>query len=335
MKDSPTRIKIIRKGIEREQPETFAWGDILFITDASCAEYDWLVVYDEFPKGSTGTILRGSERLACPRERTILITVEPPNIKIYSTPYVRQFGYVLTTHPASLMKHPGHRIGKGCLRWFYEKDWAAMDAQTDFPKPETISVVCSSKQQKRTRHFDRYSLVRYLADHMPELQWFGHGVKPIRSKNEALDDFKYHIAIENYIADRHWTEKPADVLLAAALPFYAGDPKITEVLPPGSIIPIPLDNPPEALRIIREGIAAGEYEKRLPAILEARRLILHQYNMWAQVAEIVSTHQDKPAPLPGFVLKGRHRLRLNPLNALREGWDILRYKAGKLFGIFR
>lgn len=57
MKDTPTRIKIIRKGIEREQPETFAWGDLLFITDASCTEYDWLIVYDEFPKGSTGTRL--------------------------------------------------------------------------------------------------------------------------------------------------------------------------------------------------------------------------------------------------------------------------------------
>jgi len=33
-------------------------------------------------------------------------------------------------------------------------------------------------------------------------------------------------------------------------------------------------------------------------------------------------------PPKPYLLKGRHRLRKNPLNLLAEGWELLRYKLG-------
>lgn len=62
----------------------------------------------------------------------------------------------------------------------------------------------------------------------------------------------------------------------------------------------------------------GEYEKRLPAIREARRLVLEKYNMFAQTAAVIRNHRGTGIVRPGAILKGRHVLRKNPVNAVRE-----------------
>ena len=100
----------------------------------------------------------------------------------------------------------------------------------------------------------------------------------------------------------------------------------TECFPQESFIPIPLDNPQKALEIIRKAMEDGEYEKRLPAIREARRLVLEKYNMFAQTAAVIHNHRETGTIRPGAMLKGRHVLRKNPLHALRELTDTLAYK---------
>ena len=70
----------------------------------------------------------------------------------------------------------------------------------------------------------------------------------------------------------------------------------------------------------------GEYEKRLPAIREARRLVLEKYNMFAQTAAVIHNYRETGTIRPGAMLKGRHVLRKNPLHALRELTDTLAYK---------
>ena len=78
--------------------------------------------------------------------------------------------------------------------------------------------------------------------------------------------------------------------------------------------------------IIRKAMEDGEYEKRLPAIREARRLVLEKYNMFAQTAAVIHNHRETGTIRPGAMLKGRHVLRKNPLHALRELTDTLAYK---------
>ena len=132
-----------------------------------------------------------------------------------------------------------------------------------------------------------------------------YGVKGFGRKFEVLDPYRYHVAVENHVAEHHWTEKIADALLCECLPFYAGDPALSEVLPPDSFIPIPLDDPAEAERIVCESIAAGEYEKRLPAIREAKRLLLTKFNFWAQVLAIVKSAPPVAASDGGLTLLPR------------------------------
>ena len=61
---------------------------------------------------------------------------------------------------------------------------------------------------------------------------------------------------------------------------------------------------------IRQAIADREYERRLPAILEARRRVLYDYNLFAVVArEIAKRHTPSSAETPPRVLYSRHALR--------------------------
>ena len=286
-----------------------------FVYDAACTEYDWLVVFDELPVKC--------ERLACPKERTILCTWEPVSIKSYSRAYTRQFGHLLTNRPPEAERHPHYHLGRGYFPWFVRE---VPKTGTAANKPRILSAVCSAKQMKHTQHHARYELVSKLAGAISEMDWYGKGVKPLDRKEDALMPCKYHIAIENYIAPHHWTEKFSDPILCESLPFYAGDPALTEIFPAECFIPIPIGDPAEAVRIVKAAIANGEHEKRREAILEAKKLILTKYNFWHQVIGVVeSVTTPRGEDAAGTVIYARKELRKRSVSAaLEDGWDHLK-----------
>ena len=332
---SVTRVKGLFPGMDKEHPN---WGngkgnafdkpgEIQFIVDSRCEDYDWLVVYDDIPKHDSGTVRKEMESLVCPPEQTVLITAEPPTIRIYPECYTRQFGYVLTTHDELYLPHRHYRRGRGCLQWLAGYGNEEAVRMPEYPKSKTLSTVCSSKMMKHTQHFKSYNLTQYLSQHLPEMEWFGYGVRPLSCKADALSDYRYHIAVENYIHPYHWTDKISDPLLGLCLTFYAGDPCLQEIFPPESFVPIPIDDPPAALEIIRKAIRDNEYDKRLPAIREARRLLVTKYNMYEQVVDLIRNHSGHASrPLSPTFIRGRHRLRKNPLNALEEFSKLVRFR---------
>lgn len=282
-----TVIKILGN---RRQAARFEYAPgFVFVADPACEDYDWLVVYDELPCEDCGTYRAGCERLRCPREHTILLTGEPVSIKRYSKSYTRQFGHLLTNRPYEAERHPGYHLGRGYYYWFNDRDYAESSRPVSGPKTKVVSACCSAKQMRHTRHADRFALMEALASGVPGFDWFGRGVRDFGKKYEVLDPYRYHVAVENHVAPHHWSEKIADAFLCECLPFYAGDPALTEVFPAESFIPIPIDDPQEAVRIVRAAIAAGEYERRCGAVLEAKRLILEKYNFWAQIISVVES----------------------------------------------
>lgn len=323
------RVKVIQKG-SGSTDYTVERDGCLFIYDANCTDYDWLLVYDELPK-NVGSIVGEAEPLRCDKSHTILVTVEPPSIKIYPRCYTSQFGHVLTTHTPQQLPHPNHHYGEGCLYWCAGIPTEEAFRMPEYPKSKEIATICSAKQQTHTLHQKRYNLMRYLAERIPNLEWYGWGVKKLEKKFEAQNDYRYTIAIENYVAPYHWTDKISDPLLSLCLTFYVGDPRLEEVFPAESFIRIPLEDHEEAYRIIREAIDNNEYEKRLPIIKEARKRLIEKHNIYNRVAELIKEHNAQPVhvlPKKQVLLKGRHRLRRNPLNLITEGWELLKYKLG-------
>lgn len=324
--DNYVTIKVLGSQTSETADDYVYNGKWRFVRDSSCTDYDWLVVIDELPRHDTGTFSGGTEVLRCPRAHTILEMQEPVSVKRYGQAYTRQFGHILTNRPFEAERHPGYTLGRGYMIWYYPGPVDRVKNAPPTPKTKILSTVCSNKQMRYTRHHDRLTLTAALAKDIPELDWFGKGVRPIAAKKDALDPYKYHLAVENHIAPHHWTEKLSDPILARCLTFYAGDPAIAECLPAAAVIPIPIDDPDQAAEIIRTAIDNGEYEKRLPAIEAARRLILEKYNPWAQTVAVIeeqlSREQQTPLSASGDygLIRSRRRLRRNPLIALVDGF---------------
>ena len=303
----------------------FDWeGRIRFTCDPAEADYDWLCVYDEIP-GRWPELRHGAMPLRCPPGQTILATQEPVSVKSYNEAYTGQFAYLLTNRPREAERHPGYVRGEGYMVWYTGRSFAE-EAARRMPSPEEktkgVSAVCSAKKMRHTNHIDRFRMVGAIVESVPGVDWFGKGVRPLRRKFEALDPYKYSIAGENHVAPGHWTEKLADPIVCGCLAFYAGDPSVSRTLPEGSFVPIPVDDPAAAVKIVREAVEAGEWERRRGAIAEARRLLLEKYNLFAQLAVVVEgrcARREGVPPRRSVVT--RRRARLSPRSAFADLWS--------------
>ncbi|MSU57624.1 MAG: glycosyltransferase [Pedosphaera sp.] len=313
------------------------WGKCRFVFDPDERRYDWLAAYEDLPKETESRSAQGREPLACAPAHTLLITSEPSSIKQYGRRFTAQFGCVLTSQSAAALPHPGAVRSQPALYWFYgwgRKRMIQFDEMRDHPplaKSRVISSVASSKKQRLTLHRRRSLFTGELKALLPELEVFGHGVRDMDDKAEALNDFRYHVAVENFVGPHHWTEKLADSFLGCTLPFYFGCPNAAEYFPEGSFIPIDIFDPPGATRIIRAAIENNEYEKRLPLILEARRRVLYEYNTFAVVSRLIEARHSAAVAKHGAVLLSRHALRAaSPLNLAADVFDKIRGKLAAL-----
>ena len=295
------------------------WKSCEFTFDRDDRFYDWLVVYDELPPAVGQNRNSAVEIVACPAQNTILITTEPASIKSYGRYYTRQFGHVLTTQPAWALPHPQRHWQQTANHWFYGSNHNAPMSYERLQrggagKTKDVSMVGSAKAQKHTMHATRYAFIKRIQELMPEIDVYGRGYIPMTDKAEALDDYRYHIALENHIAPHHWTEKLADAFLGRCLPFYAGAPNATEYFPEGSLVAIDMKKPEAALALLRQAIAENWYEQRLSLIEEARQRVLEDYHLFAVIEKIIMTAPIVKAYIPRTTcIYSRHALRRRSL----------------------
>lgn len=317
------------------------WGECEFVFDRAAAAYDWLLVYDDLPARAGEPKKTSRETLACPRAHTLLVTSEPSSVKIYGDDYTRQFGAVLTSQPEWALPHPQRIFSQPALQWFYgvgSREIAPFDsmlAHDAVHKRCDTSMVYSPKAMRHTLHYHRARFMHWLVQRMPELDTFGRETaRPLDDKADCLRDYRYHIAIENYVGEHHWTEKLADPFLGLTLPFYHGCPNAADYFPEGSFIRIDIHDPKGALDIIRAAIAGNEYEKRLPALIEARRRVMFEHNLFAVAArEIARLHRADAQVEAGATVLSRRAMRLSsPAVALRDLYGKLRGRLRHLPG---
>lgn len=224
-------------------------------------------------------------------------------------------------HPNVIFHHPG-------LKWFYglpfgEGEFVCWDQLAAALPPEkkcTISTVCSERTGKATMHSTRVEFTWRLKEEMPELDIFGHGVRNMIDKAEALEPYRYHIAVENHVYPHHLTEKLPDAFLGYTLPFYHGAPNAADYFPRESFIPIDINNYSRSRDIITSVIAAHEYEDRLSYIIEARKKVLLEQNLFAIIDRVIA-EQEKgiTTATMGKVIRNRSTMRIkNPIAGIRS-----------------
>lgn len=314
-----------------------SWGNCDFVFDRDCRDYDWLVVYDDLPSLAGERHTLWVEELACPPENTLLITVEPSSIKTYGRIYLRQFEWLLTTQESwATGRHRGLIFQQPALIWFYADssprgDYDTLLSRVPLEKTADLSTVCSSKRQGHTLHRMRYDFTQALKAKLPFMEIYGHGVRPLADKADALDPYRYHLAIENHLGLHHWTEKLADPFLGACMPVYYGCPNAEEYFPPESFIRIDIADADAAAEVIQRAIRDNLWEKNLPAILESRRRVLEEYGMIATVVRLVNErHQAdrtlSASPVPIQSRRRLHRQFLPGLSyALEKAYVRFRY----------
>ncbi len=290
------KVKLVTRGSKANEESGFRqqsenneanWGSCSFTFNPLETNYDWLVIIDDVPK----IIHKRVEVLSCPKENTILVTTEPTTITRYGRAFAKQFHYLLTNQDEKVLPHPNATRSQTGMLWYYGKDYDSIVAVTHPNKTKKISTICSNKQQGHTLHRLRYEFTKIMEERIPELERYGRGFTWIDTKAEGLDDYEFHVAIENHYAPHVWTEKLADAYLSWCMPIYWGCPNISDYFPDNSFRLIDI-NSKDPLSDINEIITKPLTEVEIEALYKARKLILDEYNIWEIINKKIKTIQN-------------------------------------------
>lgn len=274
---------------ERQFPDDIpTCDDVEFVFSGDFRECDILFVFDAIP-------LETVERAQC--RRSVFIASEPPSIKIYDPGFLRQFDAVLTTD--SETTHPNCRLGQIGSPWHIGA-WDSQGQLLSIPmnyrgfqsfdpvKTKSISVVSSNKARTEG-HRARLEFVERLKTYFgSEIDVYGRNINGFGDKTEVLNEYRYHIAIENSCYANYWTEKIADPFLSLTYPIYHGCPNINDYFPPDSLTPISISDPDNAIITIRKLIDSDRAEAARSELEESRRRVLTENNLFHLLARLAA-----------------------------------------------
>ncbi|OGU60067.1 MAG: hypothetical protein A2X64_07685 [Ignavibacteria bacterium GWF2_33_9] len=279
------------------------WDDCEFFINDPINECDWWVVYEGIDQPET---------VRCPHTNLIFITAEPPSIKTYDNKFLQQFSHIITCHQD--ITHNGKVLCQQGLPWrvgtkftpgkdaVVEKSYDDLKDAT-FEKTKLISVVCSNKTFTEG-HRTRYDFVMKLKKHFGDkIDLYGEGFSPIPDKLDALAEYKYHIAIENFSIDDYWTEKLADPFITETYPFYYGCRNIERYFPDGSYTYIDIYDLNKSVNIIENIIKNNTFEKAHSKIKEAKNLVMDKYNFFALIAEFSKNNKVENQNIKTIIIK--------------------------------
>lgn len=198
-----------------------------------------------------------------------------------------------------------------------------------FDKTKEISCIANTDKRAFVGHIHRANFVNFLKTTSLPIDYYGGECEHnrIKTKLEALAQYRYSIAIENSSTPFYFTEKITDCFLTCCMPFYYGTENISHFFPKESFLWIDISKPQEAQRQIRSAIKEKLWEKNLDFILESRRRVLEDYNFVQAMGEkIIADLASHPLQeRQTLVIKGYKRTLLTHLlrNAQRVYFALL------------
>jgi len=278
------------------------WGDCQFSFDVFDEDYDWLVMIDKFPRS-----LGGSALISCPPERTIFVATEPSSITYYGGGFVKQFGYLITNQPETVLPHPNARRTQPGNHWFYRKPFDQILSEKPHQKTGLFSVIATHRMDKHTLHQLRFEFIKKVVDEIPDADLlfsykhiekemrdiYGDSIKYVSGKHDMVDDYKYHLVVGNEVGPDILTERISDAFLGYSVPVSFGCTNLADYFPEDSFIEIDIYKPDDAIEKIKTIIYdEDDYARRLDSVIEARRLVIEKYNLIPMIVNIVDNHQS-------------------------------------------
>jgi hypothetical protein len=229
------------------------------------------------------------------KQVTVFVASEPQNVKRYNTKFLSQFDFVITSdretpHPNRIFSHSGLPWHVGSMAAggrLLEKPMVYEDLEKHEPVKTKLVSVVSSDKAFTVEHRARLAFVARLKEALgDQVDVFGRGIVDFADKRDVLDAYRYHIAIENCSIPDFFTEKLADPYLTLTFPIYHGCPNVTDYFPDSSLRQIDIYKPDEAIAIIKDIIGSDLAEKNRADLLEARRRIMHEHNLFGLLAQV-------------------------------------------------
>jgi hypothetical protein len=296
------------------------WNGVRFTT-ADTQECDYLVMLNNRRLNAVTT--------CCPPEHVWAIMQEPYVPGLYDwlveghEPFARVYTHMAQSGQSKYIEsHPA-------MPWEVGLSYDELIAAGIPPKTDGVSWIASNlsflpghRVRERLRSVLKVSGA-------PRVDMFGRGVRWIERKWDALGPYRYSLAIENSFGPHLWTEKIADCFLAWTVPLYCGCTNLDEYFPREAYIRLDAMDPDSVIRRLRQLETSDEWEQRLPALEEARRLVLEKYQIFPMLAEAVRQDTAPASERTKIVMPGyrwrryRHRARYvwGKVRA-GEAWDL-------------
>ncbi len=257
------------------------WGDYRFEINTDVDECDFWVTFESVPDTIEAKVPAGN---------TIIVLNEPEYVRSYAEEYLSQFDWVVTWRqdvPVS------NRIHTYCMDgWWLKKTYDQL--KTESPaKTGLISVIASDKVALEG-HRKRFAFLNRMIGHFKDrLDVYGSiSGKYWADKHAGLAPYKYSFAIEAADYPDYWTEKIADCFLTETMPLYSGCPNIDDFFDPGSYVRIDLDDYQASIRAIEAAIEGDAYEANRDKILEAKRKVLDEWQVYPHLVRILDRHRN-------------------------------------------
>lgn len=131
-----------------------------------------------------------------------------------------------------------------------------------YKKQKNISMITSNKMFTDGHRF-RINCLKEIQKSNKNVDVFGVGIREIVGKIEALQDYRFSIAIENGKCENYFTEKILDCFLTGTIPIYYGCPNIQNFFDTRGFYVFETES--ELLDII-DSLDENEYNKKLKYI---------------------------------------------------------------------
>jgi len=260
------------------------WDNIQFTTD-TVEDCDFLIMLNNVMKTET--------RARCPKENVWAIMQEP-YMKGHSDWMVEKHEFFARVFTHYIPSNDGKYVSsQPAVPWHVDKTFDELISAGIPSKSKQLSAIVGESMDL-PGHVKRRQFLDRITGHQDlKLDLYGRGINFIEDKWDALAPYRYSLAIENTSCPDYWTEKIADCFLSWTVPIYYGCMNIEDYFPEGSFHRIDIEQPEESLREIKRIVNGADWERYIPALEEARNLVLYRYQIFPYVSEMIHSQSGR------------------------------------------
>jgi len=234
-----------------------------------------------------------------------------------------EYRLVLTHVPPDHSRR--YRVSHPAIPWHVNRTYDELSGMTIPEKSKDLSWVVGNARDL-PGHLKRWSFLDAMQNQNTlKIDLFGRAVHPIEDKFDGLAPYRYSLAVENSVGPDYWTEKIADCFLTWTVPFYYGCSNLEDYFPAESFIRIDIDPVEKGIQTIREVMEGDRWERRIPALTKARRLVLERYQIFPHLAGYIKSHPPPDSDKQTIRIPAYRR-------GLKSGYHRIGYKLRKRFG---